>query len=90
MLTAAEARELSGPLAEEYLAVIEAKIREAAEKKEREVIFRDKPYCDWLYSPVDMTPEAKKTVEALREAGYLVDLYYRETQFVDMALRVKW
>lgn len=88
MLTAQEAREIAGPDAKDYLEIIDGRIRAAAEMKEREVIIRDQPYANWLYG----TPSkvAKEVIKKLKEYGYDVDLYYQESQFVDMGLWIKW
>ncbi len=90
ILTAAQAREISGPSAEDYLATIEQHIRKAAEAKQREVLIRDEPFAHWLYGSNELTAEPRKAIDALKAAGYAVDLFYQESQFVDMALRVKW
>ena len=90
MLTAAEARELAGPTAEEYLKEIEVFIRDAATKKQRSVTIRKNPYAGWLYNEKDMPLEAKIAVKKLRDAGYSVSLHYMELQFVDMGLEISW
>ena len=90
ILTAAQAREISGPSAEDYLATIEQHIRTAADGKQREVLIRDEPFAHWLYGSNALPAEPCKAIEALKAAGYTVDLFYQENQFVDMALRVKW
>ena len=90
MITAAEARDLAGPTAEEYLKEIEAFIREAATKKQRSVTIRKNPYAGWLYNEKNTPPEAKMAVKKLIDAGYSVTLYYVELQFVDMGLEISW
>ncbi len=90
MITAAEARELAGPTAEEYLKEIEVFIRDAATKKQRAVIIRKNPYAGWLYDEKDTPPEAKIAIKKLKDAGYSVSLYYVELQFVDMGLEISW
>ena len=90
MITAQEARELSGPSAQEYLEFIEQRIRKAAENKALETVIRERPYCDWLYSEKDLPSEPRKALEALRENGFSVTLYYYEGQFVDIGLRISW
>ena len=78
ILTAAQAREISGPSAEDYLDTIEQHIR------------KDEPFARWLYGSNELAAESRKAIDALKAAGYAVDLFYQESQFVDMALRVKW
>lgn len=90
MLTAAEAREISGPDAKDYLLFIEEKIRAAAKDKKREVIIREEPYAGWLNGSSPISGEPEKAIDSLRAAGYTVKLYYREFQFVDMGLHIKW
>lgn len=90
MITAEQARLLSGPSAEEYLELISKRIEAAANEKKREVIIRDNPYADWLYNEKTMIPVARKVVDGLRKNGFEVKLYYNELQFVDMGLWIKW
>ena len=90
MITAAEARELAGPTAEEYLKEIEVFIRDAATKKQRSITIRKNPYSGWLYNEKDTPPEAKIAIQQLRDAGYSVSLYYMELQFVDIGLEISW
>ncbi len=90
MITAAEARELAGPTAEEYLKEIEVFIREAATKKQRSVVIRKNPYAGWLYDEKDASVEAKLVIKQLRDVGYSVSLHYVELQFVDMGLKISW
>lgn len=89
MISATQARELSGPGAEDYLKIIEDKIRSAAENKGRELIIRDEPYASWLYGN-DRPVVAKAVIRELDKAGFSVSLYYVEMQFVDMGLWIKW
>jgi hypothetical protein len=91
MITAQQAREISGPDAQVYLDFIEKKIKEAAEKKKFEVIISENPYARWLYSERDLSDQPKKAIKILRDNGFKVDLYYSEgSQFVDMGLRINW
>lgn len=90
MITAEQARLLAGPTAEEYLEIISDRIEKAAKNKEREVIIRDNPYADWLYSEQNMPAVPRKVVETLRKNGFTVSLYYNELQFVDMGLWIRW
>ena len=90
MITAEEARQLSGPSAEDYLNELDPLIRKAAINKEREIIIRKNPYAEWLYDEKDLSPEARRAVGLLRDAGYKLSLYYVELQFVDMGLQIEW
>ena len=91
MITAKQAAEMVGPKAEEYLEFIEKKIVEAAEKQNREVIIRDKPYCNWLYSDSASSPdEVKKALKIMKDNGFKLSLYYVENQFVDYGLKIEW
>ena len=91
MITAKQAAEMAGPKAEEYLEFIEKKIVEAAEKQNREVIIRDTPYCNWLYSRSESNPnEVKKALKILSDNGFKVSLHYQENQFVDIGLVIGW
>lgn len=91
MITAAQARELSGPGAEEYLAELDKLIRNAATAKLREVYVRTDPYAGWLYDERKLDAEPKKALKALRDAGFNVSFYYSDgSQFTDMALVIKW
>ena len=90
MITAAEARELSGPGAEDYVAAIEKYIRREAANKLHEVLIRDEPYAYWLYHEDKLSAEPKKALKMLRDAGFTVSLYYRESQFADIALHIQW
>ena len=90
MITAEQARLLAGPTAEEYLEIISDRIEKAAKNKEREVIIRDNPYADWLYSEQNMPAVPRKVVETLRKNGFTVSLYYKEPPFVDMGLWIRW
>ena len=90
MISAKEARELSGPKCEEYLVYLEQKIKAAATKGERDVIIREKPYCDWMYKESDLKGEPIKVIKELRNLGYTARLFYQENQFVDMGLWIQW
>lgn len=90
MITAKEAKQISGPTMEDYLSEIEPKIKAAASSGGREVLIRSEPYARWLYSESSLSGESKKAVDKLRELGYELSLYYKESQFVDMGLIIKW
>lgn len=90
MIKASKAAELAGPSADDYLEFIEKKIIEAATNKKREVIIRDNPYCGWLYGSAGNQSEVLKAIKILKDSGYTLDLYYVESQFVDMGLKITW
>lgn len=87
-ITAEEARRLSGLSVGEHVEHLCNLIRLAAEAKKREVIVKSQPYERWLYEKSD--PTGVKVVNELKTLGFEVDLYYKELQFVDMGLRIKW
>ena len=93
MITADEAKSLSGKTADEFLKDLEEAIRIAAEKGSRELSLRMKPYADWAYSLNDekvLKPEERKVLKVLRDNGFSVTRYYNEGQFVDIALIISW
>lgn len=90
MITAKQAREISGPSSKDYLLFIEGKIKSAAESKGKSVTIRDEPYARWLYSEKENTQAAKEAIKCLRENGFQLKLYYKEMQFVDMGLEISW
>ena len=91
MITAKQAAEMAGPKAEDYLEFIEKKIIESTEKQNREVIIRDKPYCNWLCSDFSSSAnEVKKALKIMKDNGFKLSLYYIESQFVDYGLKIEW
>lgn len=90
MITALKAAELSGPKSEDYLDFIEKKIIDAANNKKREVIIRENPYAGWLYGSTGNSDEVSKAIKVLKDNGFKLNLYYRESQFVDMGLQISW
>lgn len=86
-ITAAEARNLSGPTIEERVDVVHQMIREAAMQKQRQVVLRDDFWTHGGYTP---TAEYKEAVKILEADGYEVKFFYEERQFVDMYTVVKW
>ena len=91
MITAKQAAEMAGPKAEDYLEFIEKKIIESAEKQNRSVIIRDKPYCNWLYGDSSSSAnEVKKALKIMKDNGFKLSLYYIESQFVDYGLKIEW
>ena len=90
MITASEAKEISGPSSEDYLLFIEGKIKAAAGNRRSSVTIRDEPYARWLYCEKDCKPNVKATLKALRDSGFTLDFLYKESQFVDMGLIIKW
>lgn len=90
MISAEEARKMIGPIKEQYLNDIEANIKAAIEKKHFETIIRSEPYCYWLYAEKYHDATVETVLSELRELGYHISLYYKESQFVDMGLKISW
>lgn len=89
IITAEEARELTGPSTEECLEIIDKHIRQAAQDKKTSLILRDKPFCDWLYE--ETSEKGKLIIEKLKLAGYKVELHYIDgRQFTDYGLKISW
>lgn len=91
LITAKEAKELSGPSIEEHIERLSNWIRDAALKKQQSIIVRAQPYERWLYSgwPKSDTVEGRVLLQ-LKNAGYTVEFHYKEMQFVDMGLKISW
>lgn len=87
-ITAQEAREISGPGIEDYLAEAYAEIRKAAEAKKREAHLHSQFWTREGYSRTKMWIEA---VDLLTKDGFKVEFYYRELSIaVDMYTVVTW
>ena len=90
-LTAAQARELAGPTAEErlekHLDEALSAVRVAAEKKQREIALHGD---FWAHGGYSQTADWKSACNSLRALGYEVDFFYEELQFVNMYTTVKW
>jgi hypothetical protein len=91
LITAKEARELGGPSIAEHIEIISNWIRKAALDGEHSIIIRAEPYERWMYAgwPKSDTIEGRVLLQ-LKNAGYKVELYYKEMQFVDMGLKISW
>ena len=90
MITAEQARKLSGPRARDYLEFLEAEIEAAAKNQKTSVTIREDPYSRWLYSEKDCSPQALAAINVLRRNGFELTLLYKESQFVDMGLTISW
>ena len=92
MITANEARLLSGETPEEKVEAIQPLIEEAAKKGRRAIIIRDSNVGGgmWVNGGYNSTDEWKECVEILRGLGYAVRFYYEERQFVDMGTEISW
>lgn len=91
MITAAEARALSGPGVDEYISMLDLKIRDAAERKEQKfIILRADPFARWMYPKRPTEGVAAEVITRLEKAGFKVTLHYEEKQFVDLGLRIDW
>lgn len=87
MITAKEARELSGPTIEDHLAEAYAAIRKAAENKKREVALHSNFFANEGYSETTDWHKAKKK---LTEQGFRVEFFYEERQLVNAYTKVIW
>lgn len=86
--TAAMAREIAGPTAEEIADGACAHIRKAAEEKKREIIIRDGFWGgNDAYSQTELYRAACK---CLKDRGFSTSLHYVESQFVDIGTKVTW
>jgi len=86
-ITAAEARALSGLTVEEHVSEVYPLIREAAEKKLRNVNLHG-PF--WAHDGYLGTHEWQKAKKILENDGFKVEFFYTEHQFVDMYTIVEW
>jgi hypothetical protein len=87
-ITAAEARELAGPIVQERVEAVYPLIREAAEKKQRRLALHS---AFWVNGGYSESKEWKEACELLRKDGFTVSFfYYEERQFVDMYTIVEW
>lgn len=86
-ITAQEARNLSGPTVEDHVNLAYDLIRDAANKKMRQV-----PLTNdfWVRGGYSKTDDWDKACNILRADGFTVDFFYEERQFVNMYTIVKW
>lgn len=87
MITATEAKQLSGPTIEEMCEFFDQPIREAAKKGARKIcifhgLLENEAYCN--------TAKWKEFQQAMKELGFATSLHYEERQFVDMRINVSW
>lgn len=87
MISATEARQISGPTPEEHCQFFDEHIRKAAAEKKREVTVYHGQLENEAYGHTDVW---KLFVEAMRKHGFEASLYYYEGQFVDMRITIKW
>lgn len=87
MITAKEARELSGPTIEELAEFFDKPIREAASKKERKITIYHGQLENEAYS---RTKRWAEFVEYMHNLGFKAELFYEERQFVDMRITISW
>ncbi len=90
LITAEQARDLSGGPMEKHLEILSGHIEKAAKDGKREVVIRQGPYDNWLYQTPKPNTLAANVIDQLKKAGYKVSLYYNESQFVDMGLKISW
>jgi hypothetical protein len=87
LLTAAEARKLSGATAQEEVEEALKSIEHEAKGGYRSVSLHGQFWAHEAYSGTKKYKEAKKILEDL---GYKVEFFYEQKQFVDMYTVVKW
>jgi hypothetical protein len=87
MITAQEARELSGPSIEEMAEFFDEFIRQAAKAKERTVTVYHGILENEAYG---QTKRWKEFVAYMANLGFVAEFYYYEGQFVDMRITIKW
>lgn len=87
MITAQQARELSGPTSEEYALFFEEAIKDAAAKGERQICKYHGQLENEAYS---RTKKWGDFVAYMKSLGYDASLYYYEGQFVDMRINISW
>lgn len=88
MITASEARKLSGKTIQEYALDFEDCIKEAASRKERTVLKYHGELENEAYSKTKIWTDFVKYMKD--ELGFQVDFHYEERQFVDMRIRISW
>lgn len=85
-ITAKQARDLAGPTIEEMIDDVYARIKaKAAEKKDRSLILHD-----WAYEGYGNTEKYKALKKELEGAGFEVEFFYEERQFVNMYVIIEW
>ena len=91
MITAHEAKELSGPSVKQHLEVLNKYIEDAAKLGNSFVIVRKEPYATWMYSDKEFKGVAKDTVVHMQCLGYKISQYYNDgSQFADYGLKISW
>ena len=87
-ITAAEAREISGPCIEDYVEEAYIEIRKAAEDKRREARLHS---TFWTREGYARSKSWIEAVDILTKDGFKVEFFYRELSMaVDMYTRVMW
>jgi hypothetical protein len=87
MINAKEARELSGPSIEEMAEFFDKFIRQAAEAKERQVTVYHGVLENEAYG---QTKRWKEFVAYMKKLGFIAELHYDESCFVDLRITIKW
>ena len=87
MITAKEAKELSGPTIEEIAEFFDKPIRKAAAAKERSITV----YHGQLeYEAFSNTKRWKEFVTYMTKLGFVAELYSDEGQLLGMRTTIKW
>lgn len=87
LITAKQARKISGLTAEEQVELVCEQIQKAAEEKKREIHLHGE---FWAHGGYNLTDDYKCATKILKDLGYEVKFHYEERQFVDMYTVVKW
>lgn len=87
MITAKEARLLSGSTAQEEVDALQPSIEEACKRGERELHARTDLWTTGAYNRTKKYTEAVAILEGL---GYTVEFFYEERQFVNMYTIIRW
>lgn len=84
-ITAKRARDLAGPTIEEEIDAVYARIKTAAENKERCIKLHD-----WANEGYGNTEKYRALEKELTGSGFEVEFFYEERQLVNMYVIVKW
>lgn len=87
MITAEEARKLSGKTVEELAFDFNDIIKKAAMEQKRTVLHYHGELENEAYSH---TKKWNDFVSYMNNLGYQVEFHYEERQFVDMRIRISW
>jgi len=93
MISAKEARNISGETVEEKVEKLHNAIIALAKDGKRELRtgyqHKDNPEL-WINGGYSKTPDWQSAKKILEDLGYSVEFYYAELQFVDMYTIIRW